>query len=162
MQITIPLDEKASHPVAKLAWFKNCQAMIDTGALFPVWTAPIFQLLSLGAVLEEKNIPFSGFGGQTYGDLYKVDFKLGNLIYKDMPVIATRMDNLNCHMILSATMFDQMIYTIDTRNHFLSIDTCDNQLIRHLKIQRTPERISVYLAGTYQSEKDYAGNNAGR
>ena len=136
--------------------------MIDTGALFLVWTAPISQLLSFGTVLEEKNIPFSGFGRQTHGAPHKVDFKLGDLIYKDMPVIANKMNNLNCHMILSATMLDQIIYTLDTRDHFLSINTCDNQPIRYLKIQRTPERISVYLAGTYQLEKDYAKNNVSK
>lgn len=155
MQITIHLDEKSKRPTAKLQWFKNCHAMIDTGALFPVWTAPNFQLLALGAKLHEKNVPFSGFGGLTKGDLYKVDFKLGELIYKDMPIVVKKMENLNCHMILSATMFEKMIYTIDTINHFFSIDTCDNQPIRHLDITKNSKQISVCLAGTYASIEEY-------
>ena len=37
MQITIQLDDKARRPIANLNWFHGCRALIDTGALFPIW-----------------------------------------------------------------------------------------------------------------------------
>ena len=39
MQLTLKLDENARRPVVKLDWFNGCRALLDTGALFPVWTA---------------------------------------------------------------------------------------------------------------------------
>lgn len=65
------------------------------------------------------------------------------------------MNDLNCHMILSATMFGKMIYTVDTINKCLTIDTVDNQIVRIPRISDEYDRLSAYLAGTYESEKDY-------
>lgn len=37
MQITLQLDDRARRPIANLNWFNGCRALIDTGALFPIW-----------------------------------------------------------------------------------------------------------------------------
>lgn len=156
MQVTLKLDASARRPVVKLDWFNGCRALVDTGALFPVWTASE-KILShkLGAKLEKSDISFSGFGGNVSGTLYRVNFKLSHLLFLDMPIIATNMDSLNCHLILPATMFDKMIYEIDTINHALNIDTKDNQLVRILRLSDDNGKISVYLAGTYERVEDY-------
>ena len=65
------------------------------------------------------------------------------------------MNDLNCHMILSATMFEKMVYTIDNINKHLSIDTKDNQIVRILRISDEYSRLSVYLAGTYKTVQEY-------
>lgn len=155
MQLDISLDKSARRPIARLEWFSGCRALIDTGALFPVWTKSESLLVKLGGKLERNNISFSGFGGKTDGQLYRVNFNLNGLQYIDMPVVVKPMNDLNCHIILSATMFENMIYTIDTINKYMSIDTKDNQIVRILKVSDEYGKLSVYLAGTYETEIDY-------
>lgn len=155
MQLDISLDKSARRPIARLEWFFGCRALIDTGALFPVWTKSESLLVKLGGKLERNNISFSGFGGKTDGQLYRVNFNLNGLQYIDMPVVVKPMNDLNCHIILSATMFENMIYTIDTINKYMSIDTKDNQIVRILKVSDEYGKLSVYLAGTYETEIDY-------
>jgi len=155
MQLTLKLDASARRPVVKLDWFNGCRALLDTGALFPVWTANGNSLQQLGAKLIKEKVNFGGFGGDAEGSLYRIDFQLGGLIFKDMPIVATNMKDLNCHLILPATMFDKMVYEIDTINHALNVDTKDNQLIRILKVSDDSGKISVYLAGTYENVEDY-------
>lgn len=155
MQLTLQLDATSRRPVVKLDWFNGCRALLDTGALFPVWTSDGKLLQQLGAKLEKKEVTFGGFGGKAKGSLYRVDFRLGELVFKDMPIVATDMKDLNCHLILSATMFDKMIYEIDAVNHKLNIDTRDNQPVRLLKISDDNGKISVYLAGTYENVEEY-------
>ena len=88
MQLTLKLDANARRPVVKLDWFFGCRALLDTGALFPVWTASGEVLQKLGAKLVKEKVSFGGFGGDTEGALYRIDFQLGELIFKDMPIVA--------------------------------------------------------------------------
>lgn len=155
MQLDILLDQSARRPIARLDWFTGCRALIDTGALFPIWTKSESLLIKLGGRLEKHNVPFSGFGGMTYGHLYRINFNLNGLQYIDMPIVVKPMNDLNCHMILSATMFEKMVYTIDNINKHLSIDTKDNQIVRILRISDEYSRLSVYLAGTYKTVQEY-------
>ena len=150
MRLTIQLDQYARRPIARLDWFNDCRALIDTGALFPVWTKSESLLVKLGAKLERESVNFSGFGGETSGSLYRVNFSLNGLQYIDMPIVAKPMENLNCHMILSATMFEKMVYTIDTINKRFTFDTTDNQIVRVLRISDEYGNFSAYLAGTYE------------
>lgn len=118
MQLNISLDKSARRPVARLEWFSGYRALIDTGALFPVWTKSESLLIKLGGKLERNNISFSGFGGKTDGQLYRVSFNLNGLQYIDMPVVVKPMDDL-------------------------------------LKVSDEYGKLSVYLAGTYETEVDY-------
>lgn len=58
------------------------------------------------------------------------------------------MEKLQCHLILSAIMFENTVYEIDMKNHRLKIDTKDNQPVRFLKLSNDNGKFSVYLAGT--------------
>lgn len=155
MRLDISLDKSARRPIARLEWFSGCRALIDTGALFPVWTKSESLLIKLGGRLVRNNVSFSGFGGKTDGQLYRVNFNLNELQYINMPIVVKPMNDLNCHIILSSTMFEGTIYTIDTINKCISIDTKDNQIVRILKVSDEYGRLSVYLAGTYETEVDY-------
>lgn len=156
IQITLQLDDKARRPIASLTWFHGCRALIDTGALFPVWNKSEDMLVKrLGAVLIKKNVVFGGFGGETQGNLYKVNFELNGLYYLDMPIIASKLAKANWSMIISATMFDGMMYEIDTVHKKLNINIKDNQPVRILRLSEDTGSISVYLAGTYAAEEDY-------
>ena len=156
MQLTLKLDENARRPVIKLNWFYGCRALLDTGALFPVWTGSDTILCKLDAeLIKEEVVSFGGFGGKAFGKLYKVNFLFDKLMFIDMPIVVTQMQSLNCHIILPATMFDKMIYEIDTINHVLNIDTKDNQIVRILKVLEDGGKLSAYLAGTYESIDEY-------
>ena len=104
---------------------------MDTGALFPIWNGDGKSLEDgFHAKLQQKDIIFGGFGGKA-----------------------------NWNIILSATMFDGMIYEIDTINKRFNIDTKDNQPIRILRRSKDKDNhFSVYLAETYKAEKDYNKN----
>ena len=159
MHITIQLDDEARRPIAKINWFKGCRALVDTGALFPIWSINEDILVEeLGAVLIKKNVAFGGFGGEAQGNVYRVNFELNGIYYIDMPIIASKLKENNWHMILSATMFDGMTYEIDTVNKKLTIDTKDNQPVRILRLSDDHNGISVYLADTYETKDDYNEN----
>ena len=107
-----------------------------------------------------RDVSFGGFGGKTQGNLYRVTFKLNNIIYVDMPIIAKEMNDLSCHMIISATMFEKMIYTIDDIDKKLEIRIPDNQIVRNLRLSNEKGGISVYLAGTYEAVEEYTSCKA--
>ena len=156
MQITLQLDEKARRPIASLNWFHGCRALIDTGALFPIWNKSEELLVKkLGAVLIKRDIKFSGFGGETQGNLYRVHFEMNGLHYLDMPIISSRLKEVNWNMILSATMFDGMTYEIDTINKQLNMNIKDNQPVRILRLSNDDNNVSVYLAETHALIQQY-------
>lgn len=160
MQMTIQLDEKARRPIAQINWFAGCRALLDTGALFPIWNGNGKSLEhGFHAKLIRKNVAFGGFGGKAAGDLYRVNFELNGIYYIDMPIIASELEGTNWNMIISATMFDGMSYEIDTVNKRLNIDIKDNQPVRILRLSDDNNSISVYLAGTYETKDIYYKKN---
>lgn len=83
-----------------------------------------------------KNVPLSGFGGATSGNLYKVTLDVGGILYPNMHIVANSELNVSFNLILSATMFDGLIYQIDTVNHVLNIDVPDNESsVRNLRVE---------------------------
>lgn len=67
------LNKDFQRPIIYLSNWHGLNALLDTGALFPVWTASETILLSLGGVLQQKDVVFGGFGGKTQGNLYQLD-----------------------------------------------------------------------------------------
>lgn len=124
-------------------------ALLDTGAYIPVWTDEEDILISdMGAELVKEKVPLSGFGGATYGNLYKVSITVGGIIYPDMHVVANNDIDAAFNLILSATMFDGLIYQIDTVNHVLNVDVPDNESnIRNLRIESKDGRQFVLCSG---------------
>ncbi len=52
------------RPIIELDLFPGCLALIDTGAVIPVWTGEESQLAALeGACLTGRRESVSGFGG---------------------------------------------------------------------------------------------------
>lgn len=71
MEQIFNLDASANRPIILLDnIFNGCTALMDTGALFPIWTKDVKLLKALGAELVKKNINFGGFGGNAKGDIY--------------------------------------------------------------------------------------------
>ncbi|MCM1268021.1 MAG: hypothetical protein NC302_08960 [Bacteroidales bacterium] len=90
------------------------------------------------------DVPLSGFGGSTYGNLYKVNLDIGGILYPDMHIIANNEINATFNFILSATMFEGLIYQIDTVNHMLNIEIPDwESNVRNLRVVNEDGRIFV-------------------
>lgn len=141
------LDRKHRRPVVVLK--NGLTALLDTGAYIPVWTDDEEILVSgLGAKFVRNNVPLSGFGGTSYGNLYKVNMDVGGILYPDMHIIANNDIEAAFNFILSATMFDGLIYQIDTVNHIFNVDVPDKEsIVRNLKVENRDGRQFVLCSG---------------
>lgn len=146
-QFSINLDKKYKRPVVLLA--NGLTALLDTGAYIPVWTDEEDILTSdMGAELVKEKVQLFGFGGSTYGNLYRVTIDVGGILYPNMHIIANNDINAAFNLILSATMFDGLIYQIDTVNHVLNVDVPDKESnIRNLRIESREGRQFVLCSG---------------
>ena len=147
-QFTLRLREDGERPTVILAKFSHLHAMIDTGAVLPVWVSSEERLQSIGGVPIARNQPFGGFGGTAIGTIYRVPlFCIGNLMFPEFPLIASCID-LPCQLILSATMFRGLIYEIDDCNHKFNVTIPDNEsLVRKLTIEDKNGNLHVLCTG---------------
>lgn len=145
-QFTLQMNKNYQRPIVELKEWHNFEALLDTGAFFPVWTAHENVLLKAGGALERRNVKFGGFGGETLGDLYRLNtFAIGKLIFPNMSIIACRdLKNVPFQLILSATMFNNLIYEIDNKNHKFNVTIPDGESeIRNLTIKDSMGRLFV-------------------
>ena len=133
-QFTLRLDATQQRPVVLLK--NSLTALLDTGAYIPIWTDEEDILVSvLGGKLIKENVPFTGFGGTAFGNLYQVTFEIGDLIFPNMHIVANSELNTSYNLILSATMFERLIYEIDAKTYRLNVSVPDGEnLVRNLRI----------------------------
>ena len=144
--LTFELKENFQKPLVVLKDWYNIDALLDTGALFPVWTARESLLPKLGGRFIKADVPFSGFGGETKGNLYRrKEFRIGDLVFPDLPIVtSTEMEKEPYHMIISATMLQNLVYTIDDKNHKLTVEIPDDEYPeRHMRIYDSNGRLYV-------------------
>ena len=148
-QFSLNLDVTQQRPVVAL---KNLTALLDTGAYIPVWTDDEEILVSeLGAKLIKENIPFTGFGGIAHGNLYQVTLEVGDLVFPNMHIVANGELNTSYNLILSATMFDGLIYEIDTYSHRLNVTVVnDSDFVRNLRVIDKDGRVHVLCNVVYK------------
>lgn len=134
-QLSLKLQKKAQRPVVKLVDFYGIDAMLDSGALFPVWVEDEELLLDMGGKVVLDEVEFGGFGGSAKGRLYKIPYlKIGELTYPGFHIIACKM-SLPCQMLMSSTMFTKLIYEVDDYNRRLNITIPDTEsTVRNLVI----------------------------
>ncbi len=136
MEEILDLSPDVQRPLIKLNdIFKGCTALIDTGALIPIWTKDVSVLEDLGAELVRKNVEFGGFGGIAKGDFYRLDFKLGRFMYPGMPIVASQNEDIPGFFLLSATMFTNMDYSIKNSSKKFMLSTSSNQVCYNLKVE---------------------------
>ena len=142
-QMTLELDGRQQRPVVKLD--NGLRALLDTGAYIPVWTDDEEVLVGkMGAELVAKNVSFTGFGGTAIGNLYKVSLKVGDLIYPNMAVIANQDLVTPFNIILSATMFNSLIYEVDDKNRRFNVSIPDDEsMVRNLRIEDKEGEIHI-------------------
>ena len=152
-QFTLPLIEDNSRPILKIENFFNIYAMLDTGAVIPVWIKNETFLKTIGGEIIAYNQPFGGFGGEARGTLYRIPvFRLGDLIYPELPVIASSID-LPCNMLISATMFGGLIYEIDDYHHKFNVTIPDvKSYVRKLEVKDSGGKLHVLCSDGEISE----------
>jgi hypothetical protein len=150
MKIRLDCDSSFSRPVVNLdKIFPGCQALIDTGALFPVWTASEESLKALGAQPDPKlqKGEITGFGGSAKGNLYRLTIELNGIYYIELPIIASRLPMSRFHIVLPSTMFSDMELVIDYRSHRVDIDTRSNQVSYHMHHKNSDDGTLVLING---------------
>ena len=142
-QMTLQLDSRQQRPVVRLK--NGLRALLDTGAYIPVWTDDEDILVeNLGASLITKDVSFSGFGGEARGNLYKVSLNVGELYYPNMTIIVNQDLDTPFNLILSATMFQNLIYEVDDKNHRMNIMVPDEEsMVRSLRIEDSGGQIHI-------------------
>ena len=141
-QMTLQLDSRQQRPVVRLK--NGLRALLDTGAYIPVWTDDEDILVeNLGASIITKDVSFSGFGGEARGNLYKVSLNVGELYYPNMTIIVNQDLDTPFNLILSATMFQNLIYEVDDKNHRMNIMIPDEEsMVRSLR-KRAKKRCEI-------------------
>lgn len=130
--VYLPISKYADRPIATLSEHKDLKALLDTGARFPVWTASTELLEAHGGKLFKKDVPYSGIGGETIGDIYKIPSlvlgtKTNALIFPELPVVTnTEFAEAAFELILSSTMFHDIDYTVSNKHHSLIVHLEDN------------------------------------
>ena len=144
-QFTLKLSKDAQRPIVILSTPFRLDAMLDTGATFPIWTAAEDMIADVGGKLKAHDIPFGGFGGMTKGNLYEIpNFCVGDLIFPSLPVIVSPR-NLPCQMLLSATMFSRLIYEIDDRHHQFNVTIPEQEsTVRNLTVKEDNGRLHIF------------------
>lgn len=138
-RLVFPLERHFQRPVIKLGEYGGLMALIVTGARFPVWTSSHRLIEKIGGRNQGIKVKFGGFGGQTTGDLYRIDLKVGKIIYDNMPIVVE--DNppqRPFQIVLSAANLDGLVYHIDMINRNMWTELSDEELIRRLDIKREP------------------------
>lgn len=145
-QFTLTLDKNYQRPIIELKEWNNFEALLDTGALFPIWTGSEKALKKVGGESLNKRVEFGGFGGKAHGILYRLKcITIGDLIFPEMPIIAcSDLEDVPFQLILSATMFCNLLYEVDDKNHRLNITVPDDEsVVRNLVIEDKNDRLHV-------------------
>ena len=151
-QFTLDLARDSQRPIIKLKDWNNFRALLDTGASIPLWTTSESVLKNLDGKLKKQGVPFSGFGGTATGNLYQVTLEVGDLIFPNMHIVAcSALKNVPYQLILSATMFNDLIYEIDDKNHKLNVTIPDGESnVRNLVISDNNGKLHVLCTGAEQ------------
>ena len=125
--ILLPLLRSADRPIIYLSEHGNLAALLDTGARFPVWTASTTLLEAIGGKLFKKDVEYSGIGGPTVGDVYKIPSlviggKTDALLFPELPVVTnTEFADAPFELLLSNTMFNDLDFLISNKRHTLTV-----------------------------------------
>jgi len=143
--------------------------LIDTGADVPTFMLTEKQLkdvynAKLFKSVDDKGEPLKigGFGGKCTGKIYELEmFKLGELIFPNMRVFVPDNGIKGIDIVISASMFDGLMYDIDTINHTLTVHVPEKeQLIRRVKLEDKDGNIIVLLNGKRVDDNAVLGFNS--
>jgi len=145
-QFTLQINKNYQRPIVELKTWHYLEALLDTGAFFPIWTAGESALEKVGGTLVKRNIHFGGFGGEAIGNLDSLrSFSVGQLMFPNMSIIAySDLKDVPFQLILSATIFSNLIYEIDDKNHKFNVTIPDGESgVRNLVIKDSGGKLHV-------------------
>ena len=129
--LSLQLSNKSAKPVFTVITSADRQikCMLDTGADMPVWCGSegLLKIVFPKAELIDKKFLLSGFGRKPeMAGVYKIPeftIKAGDesLLFQNLFVASSFGRNFGCDLILSATMFRHMDYSILNRKKEMSI-----------------------------------------
>lgn len=153
--LTLDIIDGYTRPVVLLKNDITC--LIDTGADVPVWTRGSNKLKGTynATQIKDKKFLLSGFGKEAeLVDVYRItDFELKGedgdiIVFKNLTIACTRRPNMVANLILPATAFTHMNYTIrniETENPVVEIyhtkteyslspvyNSVDNRIVDHV------------------------------
>ena len=67
MQFCLPLKDDVKRPVARIDSFYGIDALLDTGAVYPVWVQDEEILADIGGEVVLEQVEFGGYGGTKKG-----------------------------------------------------------------------------------------------
>ncbi|MBR0172794.1 MAG: retropepsin-like domain-containing protein [Lachnospiraceae bacterium] len=140
------LDANSQRPVIVMEQLKNYEALLDTGASFPVWVTDESLLRRLGGQLIKEDVEFHVFSNvPVKGNIYRIDnFRIGKITFKRFYFVASLDRSNKFQMILSATVFRGLEYTINDKEHTLTISFPDGESCeRELIIQDSAGRLQI-------------------
>ena len=141
------MDVHFKRPVIRLEQMGGMRVLIDSGAIFSVWTIEEERLKAFGGIDQHHIVPFGGYGGATQGKLYTLDVWLSkSLLLKNLPVLVEGGLNISCPLILTITALDEFEYNGWKKKQSFSIDTHSNQVVYPFAYDILPSgSISVYM-----------------
>lgn len=154
--IYLQLNEYTDRPIVKLPKHKGLRALLDTGARFPVWTASTALLEAHGGKLFKKGVAYSGIGGKTIGDIYRIPaLVLGDsanaLIFPELPIVTnTELSDAPFELLLSNTMFSELDYLISNKRHSVTIYLDDTDSNVRNAIVKLDDGFQVLFTGAEQ------------
>ena len=139
LEARIKAELSGDRPYLILEKMKGIRALLDSGALCPVWVRDEKQLVeSFGARACGECVRFTVFGGKEItGTLYEVPlFTLAEtLFFTNLPVIAAKdASEDDTAILLPATMFKGMVVTLDPLKDEMLLKILDGQPSRRLKV----------------------------
>lgn len=155
-EIFLPTNRNADRPIAYLQEHGNLRALIDSGARFPVWMSDITTLTALGGKLFKKEVSYSGVGGPTIGDIYKIPnlilgTKTNALIFPELPVVTnTEFADAPFELLLSNTMFNDLDILISNKRHSVTVYLDDTDSNVRNAIVNLDDGFQVLFTGVKQ------------
>ncbi len=145
IQFTLKLDNSEQRPILNIQTLNNISALLDTGAVFPVWLDDEGLISALGGVSAHKRLPIGGLGGVKECPMYRLpSLCIGELIYPNLPIAVNQMPDMPCQILLPATMFSGLVYEIDDYRHKLNITIPDGESnVRNLTVEDSGGRVHV-------------------
>lgn len=156
--LSLQLSNRSAKPIftTMTSADRQIKCMLDTGADMPVWCGSegLLKIVFPKVELVDKKFLLSGFGRKPeVADIYKIpEFIIrtekDNLIFKNLFMASSFGRNFGCDLILSATMFKHMDYSILNRKKNSSVleitydrDVYYTQLIPNLRRSDFIEKI---------------------
>ena len=153
-EFSIPMKKDYQRPVIELY---NLPTLIDTGSVIPVFSiypTTIEKYFETKLILENESI--EGFGGKERGSVYSIkNFQVGKLIFNDFEFFVPRKPRVQFPFLLSATLFYETEYTIDSINGNFIVRMKDEQKFeREFKIKELNGKLYPQVDGVLIQDVD--------